>query len=295
MLISAFLMGSVGLFVTALQSLNTFTIVLLRGIFGTVFLTLFMFKTKSFSKEFIKSSFNNNWKYLLLIGILNPIVIYVYFVNIKLSGYAIAAFLLYTNGIFVLVLLYIAKIENITKASLISFGISICGVAIMMEFWNGYVLSWNILLGLFSGLLLGALIFGKKKIYINRDKFENDIPKQGNFDLFLAWWPTLFIIILFLPISGGSLITLSIENLFLAILMGLFPTALAFTLYNIGVKRDRGGNIVIIAYFEPLVATINNFFFLNQLSSFVIIGGLFIVGANIILLKYSSDKSLKSN
>ncbi|MHA1472598.1 MAG: hypothetical protein ACTSQW_05830, partial [Promethearchaeota archaeon] len=67
----------------------------------------------------------------------------------------------------------------------------------------------------------------------------------------------------------------------------LIPTALAFTLYNVGVKKDKGGNIIILSYFEPVMATINTAIFLQNLSIFTIIGGLFVLLANFITLKYS--------
>jgi drug/metabolite transporter (DMT)-like permease len=71
------------------------------------------------------------------------------------------------------------------------------------------------------------------------------------------------------------------------LLLGLIPTALAFTLYNVGVKKDKGGNIIILSYFEPVMATINTAIFLQNLSPFTIIGGLFVLLANFITLKYS--------
>jgi drug/metabolite transporter (DMT)-like permease len=75
-----------------------------------------------------------------------------------------------------------------------------------------------------------------------------------------------------------------------ALLLGLIPTAVAFTLYNIGVKKDKGGNIIILSYVETVVATINTIIFLNVFSIFTIIGGIFIIMANIIVLKYSGRK-----
>jgi drug/metabolite transporter (DMT)-like permease len=55
----------------------------------------------------------------------------------------------------------------------------------------------------------------------------------------------------------------------------------------VGVKNDKGGNIIIIAYLEPVMATINNIIFQQAISIFVIIGGALILLANIIVLKYS--------
>ncbi|GAH89681.1 unnamed protein product [marine sediment metagenome] len=62
-------------------------------------------------------------------------------------------------------------------------------------------------------------------------------------------------------------------------------------LYNIGVKNDKGGNIVIISYFEPIMATILMVIIFGTLSIFTIIGGSLILTANMIVLKYSSKNN----
>jgi len=290
MLISAISMGCVGLFVTLLQSFSIFAIVVLRGIFGTIFLTIFMIKSNSFSLNFFKESLKTHWKLLMIIGIINPIVIYLYFLNITISGYAIAAFLLYTNGIFVMLFLIIAKLDKVSKINIFSFILAIFGVAIIMEFWVGIKLTWGVLIGLFSGILLALLIFCKKKMYVNRknNPLSIKVNKEGNFDIFLAWWPTLFLIIFFLPFSGLELLRVTWPDLIYSLLLGLIPTALAFTLYNIGVKNDKGGNIIILAYIEPISATICDLIVHGSFFLTVVIGGALILIANIIMLKYSS-------
>lgn len=289
MLLSGILMGNVGLLVTIFENsgYHIYAIVLLRGIFGTLFLSLFMLKSKSFSREFLKESFKFHWKSLLIIGIINPLVIYFYFINISISGYSIAAFLLYTSGIFFLFLIVVTKEEKISKINIVSFILAIIGVAIIMEFWNGAGITFGIFFGLLSGISLAILILYKKKIYNNRKSNPSQFKAKGDFDTFLAWWPTLFIIVLFLPFGYADLIKLTLIDLFFCLLLGFFPTALAFTLYNVGVKQDKGGNIVILSYFEPVMATINTAIFLRSLSIFTIIGGSLILAANIVVLKYS--------
>lgn len=289
MLISAISMGCVGLFVTLLQSFSIFAIVLFRGIFGTIFLTIFMIKTKSFSLKFFIESLQNHWKLLLIIGMINPLVIYLYFLNISISGYAIAAFLLYTNGIFVMLFLMLAKLDPVSKINILSFILALIGVAIIMEFWEGFQLTWGIFLGLLSGIFLALLIFCKKKVYMNREHDQSIInfKTKGNFDIFLAWWPTLFLILVFIPISGIELLRITWPTLIYASLLGLIPTALAFTLYNIGVKNDNGGNIIILAYIEPIAATICDIIIKGSFSLAILIGGAFILIANILVLKNS--------
>lgn len=287
MLISATFMGCVGLFVTALAGYPIYTIVFFRGVFGTFFLTLFMIKSHSFSKEFLKETFKLHWKPLLIIGIINPLGILFYFINITISGYAIAAFLLYTNGLFVILFLAITKEEKVSRVNIISFFLAIAGVAIIMEFWTGEGVTYGIIFGLLSGLSIGLLVFCKKVIYNKRNKVTNELSKNGDFDIFLAWWPMLFAALLFLPFGVFEFINLTLIDLIFCLLLGLIPTALAFFLYNVGVKNDKGGNIVILSYIEPIVAIIISFIFLGIISIYTVLGGILIMSANLIILKYS--------
>ncbi|MFX1496132.1 MAG: DMT family transporter [Promethearchaeota archaeon] len=287
MFLSGIFMGNVGLFITFLSNFSIYTIVLLRGIFGTLFLTLFMLISKSLSKEFLKQSFKMHWKYLLLLGITNPLVILLYFLNISITGYAIAAFLLYTSGIFLLIILLMTKEEKISKINIICFILATIGVAIIMEFWNTNFLSIGIIFGILSGINLAILVYSKKKIYNYRLKKQQEIKLNGNFDIFLSWFSTLLLLFIFLPFGLLDLKKLTFIDIIICLLLGLIPTALAFTLYNVGVKSDKGGNIVILSYFEPIMATINTAIFLKNLSFFTIIGGALILTANIIILRFS--------
>jgi len=282
MFLSGIFMGNVGIFITLLSGYPTYSIVLFRGIFGAAFLILFMVITRSFSITFFKECFRKHWKYLIILAISNPLVVFLYFLNITLTGYAFAAFLLYTSGAFLLFFLVISKEEKVSKINLISFILAIAGISIIMEFWTGQILILGIVVGIFSGFCLGILIFSKKKIYKNRRKINSD----GNFDAFLTLWSTLFLIFPFLPFGITDLFRITFLDLIIILMLGLIPTALAFTLYNVGVKKDKGGNIVILSYFEPVMATINAAIFLKNLSIFTIIGGFFVLLANIITLKY---------
>ena len=282
MFLSGIFMGNVGIFITLLSGYPIYSIVLFRGIFGAAFLILFMVITGSFSITFFKECFRKHWKYLIILAISNPLVVFLYFLNITLTGYAFAAFLLYTSGAFLLFFLVISKEEKVSKINFLSFILAIAGISIIMEFWTGQILILGIVIGLFSGFCLGILIFSKKKIYKNRGKINSD----GNFDAFLTLWSTLFLIFPFLPFGITDLFRITIFDLIIILMLGLIPTALAFTLYNVGVKKDKGGNIVILSYFEPVMATINAAIFLKNLSIFTIIGGFFVLLANIITLKY---------
>ncbi|MFW9989702.1 MAG: DMT family transporter [Candidatus Odinarchaeota archaeon] len=288
MIVSAISMGHVGIIISFLDKFNVLTIVLIRGLFGTLFLTLFLLKSNSLKWDFLKESLKIHWKELLIIGFMNPLIILFYFINIILTGYSFAAFLLYTGPMFFLLFLILSREEKVSKVNVLNFLLAVVGVAIIMEFWNGNALLSGTFSGILSGLTLGILIYYKKKIYITRKNLENIFKSQGDFDTFLAWWPNLFIIFMFLPLSIYDLMLFSFFDLIIALILGLFPTALAFLLYNIGIKNDKGGNIVILSYIEPVTATILNIIVLKSLSIFTIIGGSLILVANLFVLKYSS-------
>ena len=187
MLLSGICMGVVGWFVTFLGSYHLSTIVLLRGLFGVFFLTLFMIKTHSFSREFFNESFKFHWKALIISGLIYPFVIYLYFLSITIYGYAIAAFLLYTSGIFVLLFIILTRMEKVSKINIVSFVLAILGVGIIMEFWNVPPLSLSLIIGISSGIALSFFIFYKKIIYNKRKTLEQELKAKGDFDIFLAW------------------------------------------------------------------------------------------------------------
>jgi drug/metabolite transporter (DMT)-like permease len=110
---------------------------------------------------------------------------------------------------------------------------------------------------------------------------------RGDFDIFLAWWGTLTLFIFF-PLSGLEIFTLGFSDLIVSLLLGLLPTALAFVLYNIGLRNDTGADIVLLSYFEPVMATINTAIFFGELSFFTVLGGSLILAANFIIHWYNS-------
>ncbi|MFO7797896.1 MAG: DMT family transporter [Promethearchaeati archaeon] len=290
MLISAISMGFVGLMVDLLSSYPTYSIVLFRGIFGTFFLSIWMIKTGAFSKDFLKLNFKLHWKNIMLLVLIYPLGIYFYFLNIQISGYAIAAFLLYMNGIFLLGILYVTKEEeNIPKENIFSFILAVIGVLVIMEVWKGSILINSLTFGLASALILAFNIYVRKKMYNDRYNYKSyNNSDEGAFDTFLAWWATLTLIIFYLPLGAADILKLTLIDVIVCLLLGLIPTALAFILYNIGIKNDESGNIIILGYFEPFVAVINTAIFLQKFSIFTILGGILIIIANIIIIRNSN-------
>ncbi|MHA1688775.1 MAG: EamA family transporter [Promethearchaeota archaeon] len=157
-----------------------------------------------------------------------------------------------------------------------------------MEFWRDALFNAYILMGLFSGLSYGLSIFFKKKIYNKRKHLDDILVASGNFDIFFAWISTFFFILIFFPFGIFDIIHITLLDLVYFFLFGLITTAIRFILYNLAIKSDKGGDIVVLSYTEPLVATINSVIFSQALSLFTIIGGALILTADIIVIKFST-------
>ena len=221
-----------------------------------------------------------------MLGMLAPIGMFLYFFSIVLSGYAIAAFLAYTNGIFLLIFLALTREEKISRMSVLSFIFVITGVAIIMEFWTGFSLKVNMIIGILSGMMVASVVFFKKRMYKVK-MGENFEINNINFDIFIAFWQNLCMVFFFLPLGFMDLGNLTLNHLIFSILLGLFPTAIGFILYNVGLRNDKSGNVFIFAYFEVVVATINTALFLQNISTYTIIGGCFIILGSYLISKYS--------
>ncbi len=292
MLLAAFFMGNAGLLVSFLAAFPSHTIVLLRGIFGSLFLFLFALKTNSISKRFLSNILKNHWKPILVICSTYSLGMLVFFTNMIVSGYAVSVFFSYTNGIFLLILLILFKEEKVSKINIFSFALVIFGIAIITEFWNGLYNSIGILLGMITGLCIAIDVFFKKKIYKKQDLIPTDGNHKGNLYVSLALFQHLFSVIVFFPLGFLDLPKLTGWDIFYSMLLGLGPSALGFFLFNYAIKNDKGGNVFILSYFEPVVATVNAALFLQEFSIFTIIGGSFIIMGSFIMTRYSKQEGV---
>jgi len=290
-LISGILMGTVGIFVSNLP--NSWIAVCARGLFGFLFIFLILLFTKNLK---IIKVFRNSLVYVILTGLNNVIVISCYFYGITTVGMGIAAFLLYTNGIFGLFFMRIFLNEKIKLFKWICFGIAIFGVLIIMEPWNSInpIINNTKIIGysssLASGIFLGLDFSIKKKIFkiIRKDQnYLNNYSGKFNIGLVniaLVLFTTIFLFIFTFPFLYKYILNFNFNQLIISILLGIIPTAIPFAIFNYSLTKDEGGDIIILTYIEPIVACILGAVFYSELKMSTLLGGIFIVLANIIIL-----------
>ncbi len=280
MFLAGFLMGFVGLFVTTLGTPSHIT-ACLRGIFGSAFLTIFFLARKQLHQVRV---IKINWPAGVLLAISNAATIFFYFTTINEGNIAYGAFMLYTGGIFAVIFIRIFLKEKIATLHYIAFTLATLGVALIMEFWSGVMLNITILTGLLSGICLGANTLSKKLFYKTleaRGEIKKDFPEAPTV---LAWWATFTLGLIFLIPSLFYFMDHSFPDIGMVLLLGLIPTAIAFSSFNYGLQADKGGDVLILSYIEPIVATVLSVIVEQTLSIFLLLGGAAIIGANILIL-----------
>jgi len=285
MFLAGFLMGFVGLFVIALGT-PSYVTACLRGLFGSAFLTIFFLARKQFHQVKL---IRINWGAAVLLAVSNATTILFYFSTILLGGFAFGAFMLYTGGIFAVVFIRLVLKERVKPLHYLAFGFASLGVATIIEFWSGIQLNAGIITGLLSGISLGANTLSKKMYYKTLDQRGDSTKDFGEAPTVLAWWATLTLGLIFLIPSFFYFAISPFPDTGIVFLFGLIPTAIAFSSFNYGLRADRGGDVLILAYVEPIVATVLSAILGQGLSIFLLLGGAAIIGANILIILTRSN------
>lgn len=290
MLLSGSLMGTVGLYVTALAS-PFWVASCARGLFGALFIFIFFAIRK---KLHIFKQLRFTLKFQILQGLTTALTVFCYFGAILAAGYAVAAFLLYTGGAFALIFFRFILKEHVTRLKWLAFAIAVSGVAVMMELWRNWTekIGLGFLFGLLAGAFYGCSILLKKVIFRKMDKIDMTYRQTPDFYIAMTMFPLGSLTILFIPFSFISFTTFTINKWLIAIGLGLLPTSIAFSLYNMGLKKDDRGNILILSYAEPIMASILNVINLGMLPGNVIAGGILIITANILILLQDRKRKL---
>ncbi|MEX2683165.1 MAG: DMT family transporter [Candidatus Sigynarchaeota archaeon] len=296
MFLAATFMGSVGLFVTCLTKglgMQVFAAVEFRGLFGWAWVTCILFATRRLGV--IKKLLGH--KYLILaVTATSVLTIFFYFLTINTAGLAIAAFLLYVGNLIAIIFMRLFLKEPMPRVTYVAYGLAIAGV-LVMEPWGDASLSWGIFTGICSAVSLGCINLSKKMLF-NKEKAiamghggaRAPIP-IADLSFGITWYTVLGLAASFSfawVIDGPIMCTAG--AIVPAILLGLVPTALAFTFFNYGLKSDKGGNVLIISYAEPVVASIFQVLFFDGIPFLVLVGGGLIVAGNIIALAGSRKK-----
>ncbi len=249
---AAVLMGSVAVFVRNIH-MNPIHITFFRFLFGFLFLIPITISVKR------RPSFDDP-KLLLTISIINVTIVTFYISAIQLIPVGLAALLLYMAPVYVIPIAYLTG-EKINHTVFISLPISLAGLFFMLM--PSGSLNMGVGFGFVAGLSYAFYFFIIKRLR--------------------EWMPSLEITTIYLGISSLILlpsvfvIPLSELDLGWLIALGLIPTAIAFTLFNFGLKYCKISEGPLLALAEPVAASIFGFLVFNESFSGIQLFGMILI------------------
>lgn len=255
-LIAGSLWGSMGLFVRTYneRNLSSFYIVAIRASITFVFLFFILLIT---DRNKLKIKLKDFWCFLGS-GILSVVFFnFCYFKAIVITSLSVAAILLYTAPVFVMIMSRIIFKEKITGKKILSIILTFIGCIFVTGIINGGALSVP---GIITGLGAG---FG----YALYSIFSRFALNKGYSSITITFYTFLIAAIGVLPfIDLNTLVvnaftseetdTISIGMIIFALIFGIASTILPYILYTKGLDNVEGSTASIIASIEPVVATL---------------------------------------
>lgn len=200
-----------------------------------------------------------------------------YFISITENGLGVSCILLYTSPIFVMIMSCIFFKEKFTAVKLISLLASFAGCILITGIVGSEtkISLYGLLVGLGSGIGYALYsIFGK--VALNKYDFLTFITYTFVF-AFLAMVPLCMLQLNAIPhISSGIVIN--------SLLLAGVSTLLPFCLYTKGLQYMETGKASIIAFAEPLTATVVSVAVFNERLSAMHIAGIVLICFSIIIL-----------
>jgi DME family drug/metabolite transporter len=210
---------------------------------------------------------------LALIGIFFTGPLYlIYVFSVMHSGIGIAAVLLYTAPVIVIILAKFLLNESLNTRKLIALILSFSGIVAIGLRGGGNLDLVAIALGLGSSLSYSGIILGVRKLAVS-----------GYDEIELGLGPQVWAALELLPLLSLSRGSLNLDSMISIVYLGIFPSFLAYYLHAMGLKRIEAGPASIISNLEPISALILGIFLGEQPGLLGFLGSALIISSAIIV------------
>ncbi|MGG3915863.1 DMT family transporter [Rossellomorea vietnamensis] len=187
------------------------------------------------------------WSFLAGVGVAGNFTFY--FLSIQASSVAIAATLMYTAPVFVLLISFLLRLERSTWFKWCCIMGVLLGIILLTGAYNTDSISVSFLgmaAGLAAGLSYALFIFGFK------NASSHGKPPTTLTIAFFSFCLILF----FFTDKGEAAAVLSSKELWLFILLGILGAGLSFLVYVIGIRKTTPANASMVAMVEPVTASL---------------------------------------
>jgi len=269
---AAIIWGSNGVIVN-LVPYDAHIIAFLRVLFASFTLLPVVLLTRK--REVMSAA--RHWKIMLSLGCLLALGWVLLFNSMKLIAIANAVLLNYTAPIFVALLAPLLLKEKLEKSTLIALAISVAGIGVISYQQNLQISDPNgfnplgVILGLLSGLAYAGFIIVSKRAL---SSFSSQV---------VAFYSYSVASIFLLPFVIGTDFSPDLAPWILLLVLGVFNTGFAVTLYLKGLGMVKAQKAVVFTYLEPASAVVFGFLFLaQQPTPLMLVGGFLILIAGYI-------------
>lgn len=290
-LMAGTLWGTMGLFVRNLASdgLSSLEIVCFRSIMSALFLFVWLLL---FDRKSLKIKVKDVWCFVGT-GIISLTLFNIcYFTTIQKTSMAVAAILLYTSPVFVVVLSAVLFKEKLGKAKLIALLVAFIGCIFVTGLMSGDGPVMNvtgILIGIGSGVGYALYsIFGR---YAIERGYESPTISFYTFTFasvgMLAAGPVLApVSVTVSKIANGN----TAKDILLVAGIAIFATVFPYLLYTKGLSGVENGKAGIMASIEPVVASILGIVFYHEKLTASTVAGIVMVLLAVVILNIDFEK-----
>lgn len=257
-LLAGILWGSMGLFVRGLNSdnLESLEIVEIRVLISTILMGLFLL---IYDKSLFKIKLKDIWCFIGT-GVFSITFFNLcYFQTILMTSMSVAAILLYTAPIIVVILSAIFFSEKITGSKIVAMILAFIGCFFVTGIVSG-ILNGSLTGALpFKGILLGL---GSGLGYALYSIFGRFAIEKGYKSMTISFYTFLFSLLITVIIKPPVQMIHKIvtgntgKDVLLSIGIALVATVLPYILYTYGLTKVENGKASIMASIEPVTATI---------------------------------------
>ena len=268
---AAVLWGTAGILVKMISGMTALSILFYRVALAFVIL----FSIIILSGNLSKLRLSDKRSYLVLFSVLQVITMLTFFESIMNASVPVAVLLLYTAPVYVTIFSPLLLKERSTGKGWVALLLSIAGVILIVDPWNVdfSVRSTGIIAGILSGISYAFQIMTSRHI-------SKSYPGYSQ-----AFWSFLIAALLLLPAVAVPFEIIKENSLYL-LMLAVFPTILAVSLYFNGLKKVRAANASILGLIEPLSAVIFSIIILHDSISIpVMMGGALILAGGAIVTR----------
>jgi drug/metabolite transporter (DMT)-like permease len=266
---AAALWGTAGILVRMISGMTALSIIFYRVTLAFIIFMVFF----SLSGNLNRLKLKDKKFYLFLFSLLQITTMLTFFVSIMEASVPVAVLLLYTAPVYVTMFSPLFLRERSTGTGWLALFLSIAGVILIVEPGNiQFSLKiTGIIAGLLSGVSYAFQIMISRYISKNYSGYTQ------------AFWSFMIAMLLLLPAAAVPA-EIVFKNMTILIMLAIFPTILAISLYFNGLNRVRAASASILGLIEPVSAVILSLIILHDnISIPVIVGGaLILTGGTIV-------------